>query len=618
MPYETDIYSYIIREEAAYRKDIPVNDVWKWGMYKHILQTDLYSNSQLLNGKDEFTPVKNITRSILNVQHRTEDLNVTDVQVYVNDPDKYHLSFLVKKYHDDVFAVENDLDTFFDELNISRIDYGGGLSKKLNKPAPERVPLQSIVFCDQSDMLSAPIGLKHYYSPDQLLAMRSKGWGKKSNGATITIEDLIKLSRSEKVNKQSGTQVETPGRYIEVYEVHGNLPKKFANKDDQSGEYETRIFIVAFYAKKDSQEKAGVILYTAPEPELPFKLIKRDPVHGRALGFGGAEELFEAQVWVNYDMIRMQDMLDAASKTILKSTDPTVTQKSKVRDMENLTVVNLQPGTDLGQVDTFPRNISLFERSITEWETHAKDMGAAQDTIQGKEPTAGTPFASVQAQIQQSMGLHDYRRGIFAKHLEEIYQDWIIPHIEKKITEGTTFLSQLSLEELQTVMEGVVTYQTNEFIKENILSGNITTQQQIDQYKQQAMQTFQKKGNKHFIKILKGEFKDAPLAVRVVVAGKSKDLYGMVDKLTNVFKTVISNPYILQAPPIAKLFNKIIEASGLDPIDLSGFNVPSSPATKLSETINYADLDPQSQQALLEKAGIKANQPAPTAPQLTQ
>lgn len=615
---ENDIFGYIINQEAAYKVPIAINESWSWSMYTHVLTTELYTNSQLLNGKTEFTPVKNITRPILNLQHRTEDIEVKDVQVYVDDADMYHLSFLVKKYHDDVFAVENDLDSFFDELNVSRIDMGAGLSKQLNKPCPEVVPLQSIAFCDQTDLLSAPFGLRHYYSPDQLLDMRSKGWGNKANGATASVEDLILLCKEEKVNKQAGTVVKTPGRYIQVYEVHGNLPKKFADPSDTSGEYETRIYIVAFYTKADSDQRNGIVLYTALEPVLPFKLIKREPIHGRALGFGGAEELFEAQIWTNYDIIRKQGLLDATSKVILESDDPNVTQKQKVRDMENLTVIDHAPGTSISQIDTTPRSVAIFNESIAEWEQHAKDMGAAQDPVQGKAAASGTPFASVQSQIQQAQGLHDYRRGIYAKHLEEIYRDWIIPHIEKKITQGAKFLSTLSLDEMQMVMQGMVTYQTNQMIKEMILGGAIPSPQQIQQYQQQLTQAFQKKGNKHFIEILKGEFKDAPLAVRVIVAGKSKDLIGMVGALTNVFKTVISNPYVLQSPPIQKLFNKIIEASGLDPIDLSGFTVPPQPQRQMRETIDYKDIqDPASKAAMLKLAGINPV-PAPTETAPTQ
>lgn len=572
-----DIFDYITIQENNYKKPIPINDTWPWSMKDHIKTSELYSHSQLLNGKDDFTPVKNITRPILNLQHRAEDIELKDVQLYVDDPENYHLSFLVKKYHDDVFVQENDLDTFFDELNVSRIDYGGGLSKQLNKPCPEVVPLQSIAFCDQTDMLSGPIGIKHYYSPDQLLAMGEKGWGDESNGATISLEDLIILSREEKKDDNTNNQAATtPGRYIEIYEVHGNLPKKFADKTDNSEKYETRLFICAFYQKKNSTDKQGVILYTAKEKKIPFKLVKRDSVYGRALGFGGAEELFEAQVWVNYDMLRIRDMLDAASKTILQTNDKNFANRNKVRDMDNLETVVLAEGTSLGQVDTFPRNLQLFENHMLMLENHAKDMGAAQDPIQGKEPTSGTPFASLQAQIQQGLGLHEYRRGQFAKHIEEIYKDWIIPHIQKKIVEGAQFLSNLSLEDMQYVTDSVVTNLSNKRIKEMVLNGHIPTEDEVQVVKDTIREDFKKGGNKKFIKILKGEFKDVKLTVKVNVAGKSKNLALAVDKLTNIFRAIFSNPQgfaqVLQIKGMANAFNEMLELSGLSPADFSGID----------------------------------------------
>ena len=603
-----NIFGYIRAQDAAYKLPIPINDKWDWSMKDHILTTELYTNSQLLAGKDEFTPVKNITRPILNLQHRTEEIEVKDVTLYVDSPDKYHLSFLVKKYHDDVFCQENDIDGFINDLNISRIDYGAGLSKQLNKPCPEVVPLQSIAFCDQTDLLSGPIGLKHFYSPDQLLEMKSKGWGSEKNGATTTIEDLIALSRDER--KQDGQLAKTPGRYIEIYEVHGNMPKQFADASDESGEYETRLFICAFYNKKDSNEKGGIILYTAIERKSPFKLVKRDPVHGRALGFGGGEELFESQVWTNYGMIREQNILDAASVTVMGATGPesqAITQRNKIQDMKNLEIIDLG-ASDLKQIDTFPRNIQLFEQSVAAWEQHAQNTAGAQDTLQGEEPASGTPFKSLQSQLQQAMGIHVYRRGIFAAHIEQIYRDWIIPHIEKEICKGKTFLSELSLPDLQFVMEAVVTNQINKFIKAKILNLELIDPQEIAQLQDQLRQQFQAKGNKHFIKILKNEFKEVDLGVKVSVAGKSKDLSGQVDKLTNVFRTVIASPYILQSPPIAQLFNKIIEASGLDPIDLSNFKVPPLPTRRMTSTIDYKDLATppnQIQSDMLELSGIQ-------------
>lgn len=186
--YCATIHDFITQEETKFAQPIKINESWDWSMKDHLLLSELYTNAQLKNGKDDWTPIKNITLPILNLQHRAEDIEMKDVQLYVNNGDDYHLSLLVKKYHDDVFVRENDIDTYFDDLNVSRIDLGGGLSKKLNKACPEVVPLQSIVFCNQRDMLASPFAIKHSMSPEELLRMSSKGWGNPANGATLTIE----------------------------------------------------------------------------------------------------------------------------------------------------------------------------------------------------------------------------------------------------------------------------------------------------------------------------------------------------------------------------------------------------------------------------------------------
>lgn len=569
------IFGYIKTQESNYERPVPVGKK-EWSMKDHIERSTLYRDSDIVGTKTKFTPIKNITRPILNLQYRTEDIDVKDVDIYVDDKEKYHLSFLVKKYHDDVFVPENKIDTFFDQLNQSRIDYGGALSKRL-KSGRELVPLQSIAFCDQTDILSGPIGIKHYYSPDQLLDMGSRGWGEEKNGATITLKELLKLSREEKKdNNTDKEQASTPGRYIEIYEVHGNLPKRYADRDDTSEEYETRLFIVAYYQSKNATGHQGVILYTAPETESPFKLALRGVgTFGRALDFGGAEELFEDQLWTNYAEIRKLQMLDSASKTILGATGPnsaTIANKNNTNSLENNQILDLGDG-DLKQIDTFPRNFKLFDNYSLEKDLHAKNIGAAQDPLQGHEPSSGTPFASLQAQIQQGMGLHDYRRGIFAKHLEEIYEDDYIPQIVKEITKGTTFLSELSLEELQYVTDCVVRNATEKAKKEYVLNnvGRAMDEEQIATFEQSVKDSFRKKGNKLFLELLKDEFKGLSLGVKVSIAGKSKNLGKATDVIVNILRFVVgTNPLALAFPATWELVNQTIENAGLDPVDFSG------------------------------------------------
>lgn len=579
-----DIYKYIQSKETQFQTGINLPGNWHWSMQEHCKLTYLYSHSQLSQGKNDWTPVVNITKPILNLQHRTEDIDLKDVQIYVDDPQTYHLSFLVKKYHDEVFVRENDLDTFFDELNVSRIDYGGGLSKATGK-AREVVDLHSIAFCDQTDILSGPIGLKHFYSPSQLKEMEKNGWGSKENGATASVDEVILLSRDNKKETQNNNQEsKTPGNYIEVYEVHGDLPKRFLDPKDETEEFSYQMHIVTFYTKENG-ENEYVTLYKAEEKKNPFKLIKRDNVYGRALGWGGAEELFEDQVWTNYDAIRIQDMLDAAAKTVIVTNDKQLAQRhpSGLKDVDNMEFLYEETNGNTRQLDSFPRNLALFEKAMDRKIAHAKEMGASQDPLTGKESPSGTPFAALQAQIQQGMGLHEYRRGQFAKHIEEIYRDDYIPKIAKEITKGTKFLAELSMDEMEFVAERMANYEVNKMVLKAVLNGKKIEQGDIDQLKEQTKKNFMSGGNKKFIEILKDEFKDVGLKVKVNVASKQKNLPQMVDKLVNIMRFAISNPQglgqLMQVPGFARIMRSILEYSDLDQVDFAGIEklIPQEP-----------------------------------------
>jgi len=581
-----DIHEYIIQEETSYKQPVPIIDDWEWNMKEHIRLTTLYKNSQFSEGNSaderDDKPFKNIIKPILNLQYRAQGFDVKDIELYIDDSESYYKSFLVKKFHEK-WAREEKLDTFIDEMVETYVDYGGVLVKNSNKVRPEVVPWQSVAFCDQTDVLSGPIGIKHFFSPDQLKDMEEVGWGKKKNGADTTIAEVIELSESHKVkDSKDGRQSETPGKYIEVYEIHGTLPKNLLDDEVsiEEKEYVSQLQIVCFYQSETG--KHGLTLFKGEEKESPFKLLLRDEIYGRALGFGGAEELFEPQIWVNYDMIRMKEMLDGASKTLHITDDPAFFNRNRsLNAVENNEVLVVDEGRTVKQMDMTPRNINLFDRSVAEWESHAQQMGAANDAIMGKSPVSGTPFKLQELVTSEAHSLHEYRKGKLATFLDEIYMDWIIPYITREITKGKEFLSELTLDEMQYVADKVLIAQTNDLVKRIILNGQLVTPEVIEQFKAQAKIDFMKDKRK-FIKILKDEMKDAPVSVKTNIAGKQKDLAGVVDKLVNVFKQIVATPQILQSPPMAKLFNQIIEGSGLEPVDFSNFTieVPGKPVNQ--------------------------------------
>lgn len=573
MQIAQDIYSYITSEETAYAGKVQVLGEYEWSMRDHIELSVLYKNSTYKTGKDDNKPFKNITRPILNLQYRAEGFDVKDIELFVDNSEDFFKSFLIKKFHER-WARENNIDTFIDNMVESYVDFGGALLKKTADAVPEVVPMQSIAFVDQTDILSGPICLKHFYSPEQLKEKGKVGWGNEANGASISIEELITLSLDSKVkDRNDGLSTKTPGKYIEIYEIHGALPEQYLDEDEEYTEdykYIPQMQIVGYYADQKGN-KQGVCLYKKEEKESPFKLILRDPIYGRALGLGGAEELFESQVWVNFDVIRIKSMLDSASKVILQTDDQSFERRNKLDEVENNEILVLEEGKRIGQIDTFPRNINLFDKSISDWENHGRQMGGAQEAIMGDAPKSGTPFKSIEFQAAESHSLHEYRKGKLATFLDEVYRDWIIPHIAREASKKQEFLAELDLKEMQEVVDMLTENRANEIIKGRILAGETIFPEEIEIAKEKVKSRFTK-GNKKLLKVLGDELKDAPVSIKINIAGKQEYLARRVDKLVNIFRQVVSNPQVLANPPIADLFNNIIEASGLSPIDFSGLD----------------------------------------------
>lgn len=558
------IFSYIIAEENRYNSHgVSIVDNWEWKMREHIELTIKYKNSTFKKGKDENKPFKNIIRPILNLQYRAEGFDVKDIELFVNNKEEYYKSFLVKKFHEK-WARQNNLDTFIDNLVESYVDFGGALVKNGDEK-PEVIPLVSLAFCDQTDILSGAFGIKHYYSPDQLKQMEANGWK--------NVDELILLSRAEKDDKAAQTKIETTSTYIEIYEVHGSLPDYFLDPTkDTYGEvsYTPQMHIVGFYHDKDNH-KQGVTLWNGKEPKGMFKLLLRDGVYGRALGLGGAEELFEPQVWVNYSEIRKKEMLDSATKVLLKTTDSGLAARhpTGLKDLDNMELLVLEDGKDVGQLDTTPRSIALFERAVNEWEAHARTMGGANEAILGESPKSGTPFALQELVVNEAHSLHKYRQGKIATFVDEIYRDWVIPRIVGEINKGVEFLAELTLKELQNIAETITENRGNEFVKEKILSGEIVTMEEVESFKELERERIMSGGNKKFIKFLRNELRKAPVDVYTNIAGKQKYINETVKNLTNIFRQVISNPTALeQSPYLADLFNQILEYSNLSPVDI--------------------------------------------------
>ncbi len=574
------IFKYILEEEANFKTArVPIADNWEWNMYEHIQKCLMAKNSKFTKGPDDNSrPYKNIMRPILNVAYRSEGFNVKDIEPYVDNPDEYYKSFLVRKYNPQ-WARKNNLDTCIDESVESYVDYGLTLLKKVNNTRPEVIKLPSLAFCDQTDILSGPIAIKHAFSIDQLLEQK---WFKDKVDEAIVMSQATKAS-----NTQDKERSKTPGKYIEVYEVHGIFPETWLNSDNEDDQYmEESNYIgqahyVTFY-ENEQGEKQGITLFKGKEKKSIFKAIVRDEVYGRACGFSGIEELFQSQIWTNYSEIKIKDMLDAAALMLLQTNDESFATRNKTKNLVTGEILTVAEGKTLGQVNLTPQNIQAFNSAVEQWEQHARTTGSADDALLGKPATSGTPFQLEALNVQEGMGRHDDLRGKLATFWGEVYRDWILGFLVADMNGGKTFSETLSLDEMQQVAEQTVTNYVNELIINKLSTmkpGEVVDPAQFETIKTNLKASLLKGDSKRFMEIMKEEFSEIPVEVEMNIAGKQKNLSGMSDKLTNIFRTVIANPQILANPPIAKLFNQILESAGLDPLDFSGLTNAGAPTS---------------------------------------
>lgn len=582
------IYGYIKAEEAAFEtEEIQVGDNWSWNLRRHVQMIFHLKNGVFFTGENEWLRAfKNIMEPMLNLAYWTEDIEVKDVTFFIESPNGRALSFLVKKYHDEVFVREYDLDSLFDQITESDIDYGGVLVQKTGTGRPERLVLNTIAFCDQTDIMGAPIGFKFNFSPEKLKSMASFGWGEESNGATMGLTELAMLAGDTKTaaGSDNDKKNKTPGRQVEVYIVRGSLPEAYLKDNENFEDEYPQVQVVAFYTDPNKQ-KQGVTLYRAKDDGKGLKFHTSQEVYGRALGRGTGEALLPPQIWTNFLTINKMNMLGDGAKTPLVTDDPSFSNKNKINEMENNEIVVIEEGKSITAIQTVnPNSIKLYEGAINEWFEHAQLTGAAFDPILGKEANSGTTFRGQERVVAQGRGLHDRRRGQRAKFIEEMYRDWILPHIARKITRGTEFLASLTVEEMTWVVDQLTTNYVNRRIIDGMLEGKLMTEEERQLAASLFRESFLKGGNKKLIKILKDEFKDVEIKMGINIAGKQKDLVNLSDKLLSVFQFVFANPagfqQAMQVPALSKAFGDILEFSGLNQADFTSLlSAPAAPPT---------------------------------------
>lgn len=538
-----------------------------------------YTESKYLNsqkdslGRDK--PFYNIVNGMVETAVVATDLDTKDIQLEAEKESDQTRSMLfnheIKKWME-----ETNFAKTLNDMGETRARYGGVLVKKTEKEGKLNIDVVEWknVCNNQYDILGGLIIEKHYMTPIQL---------KEKEGVWDNLDEAIKL-----YSKKGYTKVD---ENIEVWEVHGELPMEYLEDPEMEvNDTEGYVKQIHFIAVKASKY---VCLYSAEEKELPYKYLawKKRAGLPNALGRGVIEEGEESQVWTNDAIQKEQAAMELSGKVVLKTNSKKV-GSNIITDLDNGSIVTLEDGKDMNPLNLMNGALPQFQNMVNKWWSQYERVTSSYDAVRGETPPSGQPYR-LQALVQNAGNSQfDYRREEWGIFLKELFFDWVIPHLKKKISKKHILSSEFTPEELENIDKSFAVYNANKKVADTLFDVKPLTMEEYLSMIQGFRQVIAEGKQRRFLDIPDGYFNDLKGRVKLNITGESKNKMAMMESLSTILQTVASNPQILQDKNTLLILNRIIEisGSGLSPLSLSVQQNPQQTAPQAPQEADMSQM----------------------------
>lgn len=309
-----------------------------------------------------------------------------------------------------------------------------------------------------------------------------------------------------------------------------------------------------------------------------YKYLSWEKVPGRGLGRGVVEEGFEAQRWTNDAVIGETNAMTLSGKVVVV-TDSDKVGENAITDLVNGSVIQVEQGRTAHTLQLLPSSFTEFGNIKTSWANQIQQATNSFDAVTGETMPSGTPLGSLAIQAQQAASYFDYKREEAGIFITEIFNEWILPFLAKKINKAHILSSEFSPEELKKIDDSYAAHLVNVEFKDKVLSGVVTSPEEywsgIDFVKTELSQ----KGKRRFLDIDEDYFKNFEPKVSVIVTKELKDLDAEKKSLEYLLMIIAKNPMALQDPTISAIVGKMAEYSDvLSPAMLSAKPLQSAPS----------------------------------------
>lgn len=559
-----------IRQEAKdfYDNQISVVPGYSFNQYDTLKRIHLYLNSKFENGGQYLGRdliFYNVVNSPCEVAMRMLNIDTKNIRLWPLNPKSYFSTFLLEKELK-VWLKTSKMGKILNQIAEEAPRYGTVLLEK-TKDGAEIVDLRRLINDPTVDRItdSRFVTTIHYMTPTQL---RETGW----DNVEEAIERFGSGEMVEPFEDQDANfhqMISTP--YIKVYKRYGEVPEYYFG-----GKSEKMVKALFIVAGSDYQFKSpetgkpagemGLILFKSKwHKEWPFKDFHYTKVKGRYLGLGIVESLFDVQVRFNELKNTKRFSMELSSMHLFQTKDKSLVRNA-LTDLQNGDVLYSPNGIE--PIANEERNLQAYKEEEQGYMLQADRLSFATEAINGTPLPASTPATNALLASQAATSVYAFKRENLALFLQDFFNELVLPQLMKDLTPEHIMRFVGTTQELNKLDEAAAEIYANDYIKSQILKGEVVTPELVDLEKERARKEYKKMGESRFIKMKKAFYSDAEFEFDFIIGNEQADPATIATNTFTALSSVAQNPAILQDPRIKMLFFKYAEALGVSPAEM--------------------------------------------------
>lgn len=380
-----------------------------------------------------------------------------------------------------------------------------------------------------------------------------------------------------------------------AYEQWARVPKTWLSNPttgdvnvSDTDEMVDALVVVAFDRDNEKDNKAH-IFFAGEAKERPYLEAHWSRRHGRWLGVGVMEDLFENQRAQNIITNLRRRMLHWGAKKAFQSTVTDLAGKNLIRDIQDGDIIDVGQGGSLTQIDMAGRSGADFDQFVTEWQRNGDQKAFTYEVATGEALPSGTPFRLGVLLSNSTNSYFSYKREKLALFIKHFLNKFILDIFIKDMTKKDRIVQLFSDEQgFESLKAGAMEWVKSEAVRASLLSGEMVDTSTIEE----AIQPFDAVKSMLYA-IPKDLYTEARMKVDIDITGESVDTAKEVESLTNLYQV------LLQTGQVERALKVIDRAAALVGIDTAAFQAKA----KAMPTPQIPN----------QKTNATATQPAPTA-----